>query len=264
MKEHYHHSSYAKITVVFFIIWFIALTPGRSSAHFPWINVEDFSPDQGSNLSVTIGYGHAYPFAGFLAKDKVERLTLKGPGKKAPEILFKSDLEIKSSESLSEPGVYVLSASKKPGFYTKTTEGGKQTSRKGLTNVLKCSYSHNFMKAIVNVGDGPGRVDEPLGHVIEIIPMKNPKTLHAGDTLPVKILYKGKPWAGEISATYAGFSTEKDVWAQKVKTDKDGVGKIQLKHGGYWLFKVAHDEKYPDPSECDNESYIASLTFELK
>lgn len=263
MNEHYH-ASCAKIILVVFILSFIALTPGLASAHFPWINVEDFSPDQGSNLSMTIGYGHAYPFAGFLSKDKVESLLLRGPVEKTPDIHFTSDFEIKSSESLSAPGVYVVTASKNPGFYTKTIEGGKQTSRKGLKNVIKCSYSHNFMKAIVNVGDGPGRVDAPCGHVIEIIPMKNPKVLHAGDTLPVKVLYKGKPWAGEIFATYAGFSTEKDAWSQKVKTDRDGTAKIHLKHGGYWLLKVAHDEKYPDPSECDNESYIASLTFELK
>lgn len=238
--------------------------PGLCLAHFPWLNAEDYSPDQGAALSLTIGYGHSYPFAGFLSKDKVEDLVLKGPSGKAPTLYFTSDFEIKSSENITTPGAYVVGASKKPGFYTKTTEGGKQVSKKGLKNVLKCSFSHNFMKAVVNVGDVKGRVDTLLGHAMEIVLLKNPAELRAGDSLPVKILYKGKPWAGQLTATYAGFSTEKDTWAQTLKTDKNGMTKISLKHGGYWLVRVSQEERYADSGECDTETFNATLTFELK
>jgi uncharacterized GH25 family protein len=217
---------------------------------------------------MTIGYGHAYPFGGFLPKDKTDNLSIKGPSTKSPGLTFTSDLEIKSSENIAEPGVYVVTAEKKPGFYTKTAEGGKQASKKGLKNVLKCSYSHAFMKALVNVGDasgdGSGRVDAKTGQVMEIVPLKNPRDLRSGATLPVLVLYKGKPWTGELAATYAGFSTEKDSWAAKVATGWDGKAGIPLNHGGYWIVRAVQEEKYPDCSECDVESYGATLTFELK
>ncbi len=222
--------------VIVLAICVLISLPAICSAHFPWINVEDYSPGKGAALNLTIGYGHNYPFAGFLSKDKVDSLVIKGPDSKAPVLQFSSDLEIKSSENITAPGVYVVGASKKPGFYTKTTEGGKQMSKKGLKNVLKCSYSHNFMKAVVNVGDGKdgkGRADMLLGHAMEIVPLKNPADLRTGDSLPVKILYKGKPWDGQLTATYAGFSTEKDTWAQTLKSDKNGMAKISLKNGGY-------------------------------
>jgi uncharacterized GH25 family protein len=120
------------------------------------------------------------------------------------------------------------------------------------------------MKALINVGDGKGRVDTLLGHAMEIVPLINPAALHAGDALPVKILYKGKPWSGELTATYAGFSTEKNAWAQTVKTDKNGMAKISLEHGGYWLVRASQEERYPDSGECDQETFGATLTFELK
>ena len=247
--------------VAFFIISFL---PGWCFAHFPWLNAENGSPNPGAGLSMTIGYGHNYPMGGFISKDKVENLLLTGPIEKVPELHFTSDLEIKSSENLTTPGVYIVSAGKTPGFYTKTAEGGKQQSKKGLTDVIKCSYSHSFMKTVINVGEGAGRVDTPVGQLMEIIPLKNPKDLHAGGALPILVLYKGKPWTGEVVATFAGFSTEKDTWAQKIKTNEEGKTDITLTNGGYWLLRAIQEEKYPDAAECDNESFSSTLTFAIK
>jgi len=250
-----------KSVILFGLLLTLFATPVH--AHYPWINASDYTPETGSSLKMTLGWGHAYPLAGFLKKEAVETLEIAGPGKIAPELVFASDLEIESKDSLTAPGAYIVAATRKAGFYTKTTQGGKQASKKNLKKVIKCSLSHMCMKAIVNVGEGTGKVDTRIGHPMEIIPLKNPGQLRAGEYLPVQVLYNGTPFKGHIFATFAGFSTEKETFAYATKTDKSGRAKIRILQPGVWLIKASHEQAYPDLTECDVESFIATLTFEV-
>ena len=175
-----------------------------------------------------------------------------------------SDLEFQPENNFSKPGSYLIVAKRKTGFYTKTTQGGKRQSKEGLKNVIKCSRSQMCMKAIINVGDGQGKVDSKVGHPLEIIPLANPAELKAGDYLPVQVLLHGKPYNDKIFATYMGFSTEKDVFAYTSKTDRQGKGRIRILQPGVWMIKVEHQQPYPDQDVCDVESFIATLTLEVK
>jgi uncharacterized GH25 family protein len=233
-------------------------------AHYPWLNITDYTPAPGESIKMTIGWGHRYPLAGFLKKDSLESLKIIGHGKTNPGLTFVSDLEIESEESISEPGAYIVAATRKASFYTKTTQGNKGCSKKNLKNVISCSFSHMCMKAIVNVGEGTGNVDVNAGHPMEIIPLKNPIDLRSGDYMPVQVLFNGKPFQGDIFATFAGFSTEENAFAYACKTDKQGKGKIKILQPGVWMIKANHEEPYADKSECDMESFVATLTFEIR
>lgn len=236
----------------------------QALAHFPWINLTDYTPDTGKAVTMSIGWGHNYPLGGFLKSEDLEDNFILAPdGTKTP-MASTSILEFATKESLAKPGAYIIAAKRKPGFYTKTTEGGKRQSKVGLKNVIKCSYSQMCMKAIVNVGDGKGQVDATVGHPLEIIPLKNPADLRAGDYLPILVLLHGKPFTGRIFATYMGFSPEKDVFAYTTKTARNGKGMIRILQPGIWLLKAEHEDHYPDQKKCDVESYIATLTFEVK
>ena len=249
--------------VIIGIFALVFLCP-QAYAHYPWINLADYSPEVGKALKVTIGWGHRYPLDGFLKKDALESIyLLDSEGKKSAIQAF-SELEFQSEESISEPGAYIVAAKRKSGFYTKTTDGGKSCSKKGLKNVIKCFHSHMCTKAVVNVGEGKGKVNTRIGHPIEIIPLANPADLTAGDDLPVQVLLKGKPFKGTIYATYVGFSTEDNAFAYTTSTDNKGNGSIKILHSGIWMIKVEHEEPYQDQSECDVESLVATLTFEVK
>jgi len=233
-------------------------------AHFPWINLADYTPESGKAVKMSIGWGHNYPLGGFLKKEDLEDIFILAPeGTKAP-MTSTSILEFETKQSLARPGAYIIAAKRNPGFYTKTTEGGKRQSKVGLKNVIHCSHSQMCMKAIVNVGDGKGQVDALVDHPLEIIPLKNPADLRAGEYLPIQVLLRGKPFNGRIFATYMGFSTEKDVFAYTAKTGRNGKGMIRILQPGVWLIKAEHEDHYPDQKECDVESYIATLTFEVK
>lgn len=233
-------------------------------AHYPWINITDYTPVSGETIRMTIGWGHRYPLAGFLKKDDLEKISIFGPKGNKIDVSASSVLEFQSAEAITEQGVYIVAAKRKTGFYTKTTEGGKRCSKKGLKNVIKCFHSEMCAKAVVNAGNGKGKADLSIGHPFEIIPLANPADLRKGDYLPVQVLLKGKPFKGKIYATYVGFSTEKNAFAYTAKTGAKGKGKIKILHPGVWMIKAVHEEPYPDQSECDVDSYTATLTFEVK
>lgn len=232
-------------------------------AHFPWINLEDAAIDTGKHLTWTIGWGHRFPMAGFMKGEEVENMIVLGPGGAKTSATSLSELQFQSPEALAQPGAYIVAVTRKGGFYTKTTEGGKRQSKKGLENALRCSRSNSGMKAIANVGGADGKVDLVAGHPMEIVPLANPAGLRVGDFLPFQVLLKGKPYNGDFLATYAGFSTEQNVFAYAARTDKNGMGKVKILAAGAWLIKVDYEEPYADPSECDVESFGATCTFEV-
>jgi uncharacterized GH25 family protein len=235
-----------------------------TQAHYPWINTNTYTPEIGESPYITVGWGHRYPLSKFLKKADLEHIVLIDPDGKKETITSTSELEFVPKNALSKTGSYLIGAKRKTGFYTKTTEGGKRQSKKGLSNILSCSLSHMSMKGLITVGEDQPIIDSKVGHPLEIIPLKSPTTLSAGDDLPIQLLLHGKPYMGRIYATYMGFSTEKDVFAYTAKTDYNGKGKIKILQPGIWLIKAEHSQAYPDQDECDEEKFIATLTLEVK
>ncbi|MFH0782375.1 MAG: DUF4198 domain-containing protein [Pseudomonadota bacterium] len=259
------YRKYRRIVVVACTTLSILACTGLSArAHFPWINLEDGHISSDKNLKWTVGWGHRFPMAALMKEADVEAMVIIGPdGGGQSKAVSTSELEFQSAEGLGKAGAYLVAVKRKASFYTKTTEGSKRQSKVGLTNVLSCSRSNSFMKAVANVDTTNGKVDTVVGHAMEIIPLVNPASLRVGDYLPFRVLFKGKPYRTEFSATYGGFSTEDAVWAYAAGTDKDGLGKVKILSSGAWLIKVNLDEPFADPKECDKESYLATLTFEV-
>jgi len=253
-----------KAALITLFLGMTILFSSQAQAHYPWVNSDNYSPETGDSVHITIGWGHRYPLSRFLKKADLEHIVIVGPDGKKVDLVVASELEFEPENNLSKPGSYIVAAKRKTGFYTKTTQGGKRQSKKGLSNVISCSLSHMSMKAILSVGEEQGAVDSKVGHPLEIIPMANPAELSAGDYLPIQLLLHGKPYKGKIFATYMGFSTEKDVFAYTSKTDRQGRGKIRILQPGIWLIKPEHIEPYPNQDECDVEKFIATLTLEVK
>lgn len=212
---------------------------------------------------MTLSWGHQFPIDSFLREDAVEGLRIIEPDGKDLKIAFSSEVELNSEESLTETGTYIVAAQRKAGFYTKTTHGGKAAPKKDLEGAIRCSYSQMCMKAIVNVGPA-GTADTVVGQPIEIIPLKNPGTLKVGDYLPIRVVVDGKPFSGEVLATYAGFSMDKNTFAYATTTDKAGNARIRMLHAGSWIIKVVHEVPYPDETMCDVQAMIGTLTFGIE
>ena len=238
-----------------------------ASAHDMWIEIRDYAPPMGEEVTMTLGYDHYLPARNFLPQDYLDEIYVLDTKGKRIDVKRYSDVEYKADANLNPAGNHLVVAAQKGRFWTKTTEGYQSgKSKKGLKDVISCTRSAKFGKAVVKVGDGgKGVIFKPVGHELEIIPLKDPATIRIGELLPVKILFKEKPVQNHlVLATYVGFSREKNTFAYATKTNKEGVAVIKMLTAGAWLVTTHQEEAYPDASECDYYKLAASLTFEIQ
>ena len=244
----------------------LGVTCYQASAHDLWLEVRNYTPEAGEDITLTLGYGHYLPAREFMTHVDLEEIYMLDNKGKRIGLERYSDVEFRGKKPLKK-GTYLVVAEKKGGFFTKTTEGYKRgQSKKGLENVIECSYSRKYTKAIVNVERRGGKAfSEALGHELEIIPLENPGNLAEKDYLLVKVTLKGEPLSSNhVFATYSGFSTEKNTFAYATKTNKDGIAKIKILKSGVWLIATYYKGVYPDPEECDLYKLTSTLTFEVK
>lgn len=132
----------------------------------------------------------------------------------------------------------------------------------GKTNAQGRELYSRYSKLLI------GRTGElathPLGHALEIVPEKDPATLAAGESLPVKVFFRGKPLAGvRVSAASAGAEIKGHDFPVTAETDADGRALLKLDRGGLWYARLIHMVPAQDDPEVDWRSFFATLTFEV-
>ena len=116
-------------------------------------------------------------------------------------------------------------------------------------------------KALVDVdGAGAGGYDRALAFRLELVPEKSPKEVGGGRSMPVRLLFEGKPLAG---ALVVAMNREDPAKPLSGRSDASGRVSLPLANGGMWLVKAVHMVPAPAASGADWESLWASLTFEV-
>ncbi len=237
-------------------------------AHDLWMTVDPYLMDKTGSPSLAIFSAHRFPAGSedYLSADRLDRTFLVAPNGAEVTALAKADGTCSPQAALTETGTYLAVALPHGGFATKTTEGYQRgKTKKDVDNVIECKYSRKSAKAVFTVGSPGGQVfSKPLGHAMEIVPLKDPATLKTGQILPVKVLLEGKAARTYVYGTYAGFSESGDAFAYTTRTDKGGVAQIKMIHDGVWVLIAKLEEAYPDTAECDKQAWAASLTFEIR
>lgn len=239
-----------------------------ASAHDTWAVLKNYTPAKTEAPVVEVVSSHLFtvPAKDLVKVDKVKELFFLAPdGSETPAIPMGNEA-FHAKHVLGTLGTYVAVVISPPGFSSKTTDGYKQgKTKKDLNNVVSCSYSEKFSKALFDVGHPGGAVfSRMFGHSLEIIPLQDPSGMKKGEILSIKVLFQGKPFRTTVSGTYAGFSDDPGTFAYTTSTNKDGIAKIRLIHNGAWLLLVKEKADYPDKTVCDAKSYSAALTFHIK
>lgn len=122
-------------------------------------------------------------------------------------------------------------------------------------------YSHYAKTLLVSGAPDKGWA-RVIGLPIEIVPDADPSSAQKDDSLPVRVLYRGRPLKGAvISAVWVnGNDRGSSVTAA---TDSAGRTKVQIDSTGHWKLHTIHMQRRADRSEADWESYWASFTFEV-
>src|SRR4030042_1740365 len=112
------------------------LSASWAHAHMFWLNVNHDTPTAGKPVPVEIGFGHKFP------KDeeiKAERLgPVKALGPDGQEVTLKKLSPTTYELVPGADGVYVISAQLAPGFVTRTPQGMKMQSKKGVAHANYC------------------------------------------------------------------------------------------------------------------------------
>jgi len=245
------------ITLAILLTWIAT----SAQAHMLWLNASDYTPEAGETVWIEIGWGHKYPRDQVMTEGRLERVyAIDAKGQELPvEKIFPSFYKFTPPTK----GAYQIVGKLKSGFLSITTDGHKLGNKKNVSNVVSCFQYLMNAKALIEVGGNKKGFSRQTAEPLEILPLKDPGSLAVGDTLPVKIVFEGKPLAGAKSqCTYTGYEADKEKhWAVEKESDSKGIVQVQLNSKGQWLFKTSHTTPYPDKSEADEYSYRTSLTI---
>jgi uncharacterized GH25 family protein len=124
------------------------------------------------------------------------------------------------------------------------------------------SYSR-CAKAILQSGpasaESQTQITRPLGLPLEIVPERNPYALPRSATLPVRVIYEGRPLPGALVKLTR---LESDATPFETHlTDASGRAVFSLPNTGTWLLNVVWTKPQPPSAETDYETVFSSLSF---
>jgi len=121
-----------------------------------------------------------------------------------------------------------------------------------------------FAKTFVEVGqNGPRAFSRVVGHVAEFVPLADPAKLRAGDTLALRLLYRGSPLAS--THIHAGRASDGGAEADRLSltTDQNGIVRVPVANAGLWNARTLHIVPAERDSGADWDSYFVTVVFSV-
>jgi uncharacterized GH25 family protein len=254
---------------VLFVVACSVMCATAALAHDTWAVMQEYTLSRPTEPVLGVVSSHLFTIPGkdYVAPDRVEKAFFLSPDGSESISASPAKEGFHARHALNTAGTYMAVVVSRPGFSSKTTEGYRQgKTKKDLKDVVSCSYSEKFSKALFTVGKtGGAAFSKPLGHSLEIVPLQDPSAMKVGEVMSVRVLFQGKPLPSTtVSGVYAGFSDDPGTFAYSTNTNKEGVARIKLIHNGPWLLLVKQKNAYPDTTVCDAKSYSSSLTFNVR
>ncbi|HSS52126.1 MAG TPA: DUF4198 domain-containing protein [Thermoanaerobaculia bacterium] len=251
------------------------LTVPALQAHDFWIEPSTFRPAIAQRVAVRLRVGQEFkgdPVPRDLGL--LKRFVLAGTGGETA-VAGVPNTEPAGFLSIPAPGLYTIAYASNPEpvqldarkFNDYLIQEGLESirelrARRGQSEAPDREIFSRCAKALVLAGGGEAAAgwNRELGMRLELIPGENPYTLTSGQTLPVRLLYDGKPLQGALVTAFT-----KEQPGAKISARSDTKGRVALKidRPGTWLVKSVHMIPAARGSGADWESFWASLTFEV-
>ncbi|MDR2460354.1 MAG: DUF4198 domain-containing protein [Deltaproteobacteria bacterium] len=228
---------------------------GEAKAHSLWLETPEANPPVDQPLKINIGFNEGF---------EVVEIIQEGLPNIAPPIILGAQGEINTKLAGGANYEYVTDTPLGAGGYLGFIE--YKPFIMGHGEGPKNRY---FMtgKHVINIGSGSDEIiTKPQGKsALEIVPLANPKGLKVGGSLPVQVLFEGKPLArAEVFGDFRGFNPPGSWGLAKAfycKTDKDGKIDFLPLRSGLWILKVRHPIPNEDTSEAAETVHLHNITF---
>ena len=110
-------------------------------------------------------------------------------------------------------------------------------SKRFVPGALDSFWSAKFAKALTGAGAPWSTV---LGHELEIVPLGDPAAAKPGQSVRVRLLFRGRPLAGAQVERGDGLTVMKEEDIPRFPTDGDGITVIPMVKPGRVLLAVDH------------------------
>jgi uncharacterized GH25 family protein len=264
-----------------------------ASAHDLWLVPARFEIAPGASVPVALNTGDTFPVSeGAVRAERIERATLIAVGgRRTPLTNFRAEgqstlVTITAPRRAGGAIVEVVLrpvATRQPrasfdefvrheGLDRIAAELARQSERRAEERRTYAKYA----KTLLRIGNGRNAAElyrRPIGHRLEIVPEADPYSLRAGDALPVRLLFDGRPLAGArlvIGSTDPATATQSSM--PGVRTDAEGRARLQLVSrgggggggGGAHYIHALHMIPATGRADIEWESFWATLTFEAR
>ncbi len=253
------------------------LSAQAATGHDFWVQPRDFATDVNMPVPLTFEVGHGPARQRWSAAiDRIATFSVVGSAgtKDVHTALVPPGGPSDANISFSQPGTYLVvlrtnravsdlpairfndyikSEGIAPAIAARAATGANDTPGREL-------YSRGA-KAIVRVGAATApqpQVTRPVGMTLELVPGRDPTTADFDMTLPVTVLYDGKPLAGAFVKL-----NNLDFDARPVATaisDAHGAVIFKVPFKGLWQMNVVWTKVIKDP-RADFDTVFSSLTF---
>jgi len=117
-----------------------------------------------------------------------------------------------------------------------------------------------YPKALIRIGSGLGDPCRPIGLALEIVPLHDPFLLERGDTLRVRVLFRGTA----LEDANLGWDVPGDGEAPSgtVRTDKNGEALIPIARNDLMTIRLTHMTR-ATADDHEWESFWTTLTFRI-
>jgi uncharacterized GH25 family protein len=248
-----------------------------AAAHDFWVQPHDFVVAPGATVPMTIEVGHGPARQRWSAP--LDRITTfaaisRGGRKDIRSALRPAGGQSDADVGFSAAGSYVIvlettrAESNLPAIRFNdyiAAEGIvpalRARAKAGTTDTPGRELYSRRAKALIRVGEGGApqpQITRPVGLTLEIVPAVDPTAPDFAMTLPVTILYEGRPLAGAFVKL-----NNLDFDARPVETHlTDGSGRATFKipFKGSWQMNVVWTKPIADP-RADFDTVFSSLTF---
>jgi len=256
---------------------FTVIIPSSARAHEYWLEPDRFflRVNENSPVSLFLGQGlrveESRPFqpaktTSFQLLSASGNFDLSGSVKEGDAPLF--------SFSADRQGNYLLSMERNLTYITLSAEKFEEYLREdGMEYVIaererlgetgkpgKERYTR-YIKSLIQVGDRRDRTyARKVGHKLEIVPVENPYSKRIGDTLPMVILFNGRPLAGRT--VFVDNRDGVQHMSQSLSSDENGRIDIKLDKKGVWLVRLVFMQRCEKYCEgADWESFWSAFSF---
>jgi uncharacterized GH25 family protein len=250
-------------------------------AHDFWLQPSDYwiSPNTLTSMTLQVGHGPFRQRSPIPARriTRFQAIAPKGTVLDLHEQLRLGQGAEDGDFRLKDPGAYVLvlQTDDRAQTHLPSIRFNNYLKVEGLTPALEQRARLNRMdadgserysrcaKSIVQVGPpgagSQGQVSKPVGLPLEIVPEANPYGVPRSATLPVLVMYAGRPLAGALVKLT---NLENDASPFEVHlSDRDGRARFAMPSAGTWLVNVIWTKALTRSEETDFETVFSSLSF---